>query len=240
MAGRRDLTGEQRRRSIIDAATRLFAERGYHGTSIREIAKAADVSEALIYRHFSSKEELYGEALNYSRSVLSLTIKNLEALPPGTHTLVIMVYLAVSLIALEIPDRKEEQKTHERLLFQSLIGDTLFARAHFRNLEESWARLLQENYEAARAAGDFMDCPDSARNRMWFVHHLAMAINLCHLSGEPVFDYDGTREELVEQAVLFCLRGGGMRPEAIERYFRPHELWELRKRFLEGAKKLWE
>lgn len=234
MADRKKLSGEQRRRSIIHAATRLFAENGYHATSIRRIAREAEVSEALIYKHFASKEELYEEGLNYSRSMLSLTVDKLESLPPGAGNLVAIVYLTVSLIALEVLGRTAEQKAHERLLFQSLTGDITFARRHFQNLEDSWSRLLQRNYEAAVAAGDFLPCPDSTRNRMWFVHHLAMAINLCHLSGEPAFDYDGTQEELVEQAVLFCLRGGGMTPEAIEKYYRPQELRALRKQLLES------
>ena len=235
MAVKKILSGEQRRHSIIDAATRLFAENGFHATSIRQVASAAGVSEALIYKHFASKEELYEETLNYARSILSLTAGELEAMPLGTGTLVIMVYLAVSLIALDVPGRTDEQKAHERLLFQSLTGDIAFARRHFQNLEDSWARLLQANYEAAVEAGDFLPCPESVRNRMWFVHHLAMAINLCHLSGEPAFRYDGTREELVEQAVLFCLRGGGMTPEAIERYYRPRELRAIRKQLLGSA-----
>lgn len=232
MAGRKTLSGEERRNSIIGAAARLFAENGYHGTSIRQIARAAEVSEALIYKHFMSKEELYEETLNYSRSMLSITTEELESLPLGTWTLVAMVYLAVSLIALDVPGRTAEQRAHERLLFQSLTGDISFARRHFKNLEESWAGLLQANYEAAVAAGDFLPCPESARNRMWFVHHLAMAINLCHLSGEPAFEYEGTREELVEQAVLFCLRGGGMTPEAIDKYYQPRELRALREQIL--------
>jgi hypothetical protein len=62
---------------------------------------------------------------------------------------------------------------------------------------------------------------------MWFVHHLAMALNFCHMSEEPAFEYEGTKDELVEQAVLFCLRGIGMNESAIERTFRPGRLKEI-------------
>jgi len=44
---------------ILDAAEALFAEHGYHGVSVQDIAKAAEVSKANVYHHFSSKEDLY-------------------------------------------------------------------------------------------------------------------------------------------------------------------------------------
>ena len=47
-----------RRALVLDAASRLFAERGYHGTSIRDIAADAGMTPAAIYSHFTSKAEL--------------------------------------------------------------------------------------------------------------------------------------------------------------------------------------
>jgi hypothetical protein len=54
-----------------------------------------------------------------------------------------------------------------------------------------------------------------------------MALNFSHMSDEPAFEYEGTKEELVEEAVLFCLRGIGMTESAIERTFRPGRLREM-------------
>lgn len=51
--------GEDRRRQILDVAGGLFARCGYEGASIKEIADACDVSQAMLYRHFPSKEKLY-------------------------------------------------------------------------------------------------------------------------------------------------------------------------------------
>lgn len=57
-APRQRLTAEERRAEILAAAETVFADRGYHASSIDEVAKAAGVSKALIYEHFDSKEEL--------------------------------------------------------------------------------------------------------------------------------------------------------------------------------------
>ncbi len=53
------MTAGDRRRSIIRAAETLFIERGFHATTTRDLAKAAGVSEALLFKHFPSKEALY-------------------------------------------------------------------------------------------------------------------------------------------------------------------------------------
>jgi len=50
---------KDRRQEILDAAMALFAKRGFRGTTTRDLAAHAEVNEAIIFRHFSSKEELY-------------------------------------------------------------------------------------------------------------------------------------------------------------------------------------
>ncbi|MDH5389353.1 MAG: TetR/AcrR family transcriptional regulator [Gammaproteobacteria bacterium] len=57
------LSGPERRQSILKESQRLFAEKGFHGVSIDEIARAVDVSPAILYRHFSSKQALYDAVL---------------------------------------------------------------------------------------------------------------------------------------------------------------------------------
>lgn len=50
---------------VIQAAGKLFARQGYHGTSTREIAHLAGVSENTIFRHFSLKEDLFWSTLRF-------------------------------------------------------------------------------------------------------------------------------------------------------------------------------
>lgn len=53
------LKKEDRKAQILEKAKELFVEKGYHHTKTRDIAKACDISEPVIYKHFSSKEQLF-------------------------------------------------------------------------------------------------------------------------------------------------------------------------------------
>ena len=56
---RRRLSAAERRAKIVEAATGVFAERGYRGASIEEIARRAGVTPPVVYDHFESKQALY-------------------------------------------------------------------------------------------------------------------------------------------------------------------------------------
>lgn len=56
-------TSQERQASLITAAASLFAAKGFNGTTTKEIAKAAGVSEALVFKHFPTKRALYAAIL---------------------------------------------------------------------------------------------------------------------------------------------------------------------------------
>jgi AcrR family transcriptional regulator len=53
------MKGQERRESILKAAMALFAEKGFRGTTTRQLAAAAGVTEPVLYRHFQTKHDLY-------------------------------------------------------------------------------------------------------------------------------------------------------------------------------------
>ena len=59
------MAGEERRLQILRVAMRLFSQRGFGGTTTKEIARAAGVSEAMVFRHFATKKELYRAILDH-------------------------------------------------------------------------------------------------------------------------------------------------------------------------------
>jgi AcrR family transcriptional regulator len=59
------MPGDERREQLCKIAMRLFSERGFRGTTTKEIASAAGVSEAVIFKHFANKDELYASILDH-------------------------------------------------------------------------------------------------------------------------------------------------------------------------------
>ena len=64
------LRSSVRTEKIVAAAALLFARQGYHGTSTREIARLADVSENTLFRHFDHKEDIFWSALRSNVAAL--------------------------------------------------------------------------------------------------------------------------------------------------------------------------
>lgn len=60
---RKRLTGEERKKQILNHAFNLVAKKGFKSITMRDIAKSAEINEALIYKHFSSKEVLLTDVI---------------------------------------------------------------------------------------------------------------------------------------------------------------------------------
>jgi len=71
------------RQCILEAAQRLFASRGYHGASIRDIVQACGVSNAALYYHFGSKQDLYFEVLG---EYIAAVVEQLQMADTGEGT----------------------------------------------------------------------------------------------------------------------------------------------------------
>ena len=59
------MTAEARKLQILRVAVKLFSQRGFVGTTTKEIAVAAGVSEAMVFRHYATKQELYSAILDH-------------------------------------------------------------------------------------------------------------------------------------------------------------------------------
>lgn len=74
-ARRREREARERRRSILDAARRLFWEHGYAGTTVPQIAREAELATGTIYLHFPSKEAIYAQLLAEGYEQLRLRLE---------------------------------------------------------------------------------------------------------------------------------------------------------------------
>ena len=117
-------SAEDRRQQIIDVATELFAAQGYDGTTTREIAQRASVNEAIIFRHFSSKEELYWEIIEQKIRNGGGKVRLLEMLNAGEDPRTTFVNISERILR----RRSEDQSLSRLLLFSALENHRLSAR----------------------------------------------------------------------------------------------------------------
>src|SRR5258708_11584229 len=99
------LDSDERRKAFVRTAVPLLARKGFAGTTTRELAEAAGISEALLFRHFPSKQLLYREILQLGCEG-DPALEKLAPLEPSTATLVGMVRFMVRRFLLG--DRSEE------------------------------------------------------------------------------------------------------------------------------------
>jgi TetR/AcrR family transcriptional regulator, cholesterol catabolism regulator len=86
-----------RRREIEDAASSLFHEHGYSGTSVRDIARAVDIQGASLYAHVASKQEVLWSIVERTATRFETAAEGVEAADPGAAVFGPGVYL-ISLV----------------------------------------------------------------------------------------------------------------------------------------------
>lgn len=90
------MTGEERRQQLLDVARSLFAEKGFDGASVEEIAHRANVSKPVVYEHFGGKEGVY--AVVVDREMHYLLSSMTTALAEEAHPRLLLERAAVALL----------------------------------------------------------------------------------------------------------------------------------------------
>jgi AcrR family transcriptional regulator len=122
-AKRTRLAGAERREVIERAATGVFAERGYRGASIDEIARRAGVSAPVLYDHFASKVDLYRRLLERTRNeLLEMWREHLFGAEPAD----VRIPRALEAWARYV----EQHRDATRMLFREATGDADAEAAH--------------------------------------------------------------------------------------------------------------
>lgn len=213
------MTGENRRAALIRVAGRVFVEKGFYRTTTRELAEAAGVSEALLFKHFPSKEALYS-AIQQScvKEEGSRLKERLESLEPSTSALIFLVRDLVSHVVGGPPD--DDARLFFRLILRSLMDEGEFTRLAIQDGPLRWVKKVEACVKAANHAGDMIDQPARASLAGWMVHQLISGMMVHSLPGQSVIDYGVSHEQLANQVAWFCLRGMGLKEEAIRRYYK--------------------
>ncbi len=208
------LDSDERHKAIVTAALPLFARKGFAGTTTRELAEAANISEALLFRHFPSKKHLYGEILRLGCEG-DPALERLATLEASTATLVRMIDYMVRYFLLAGDADRTERDSRLRLVLHSFLEDGEYARELFDTIFSRVHPLFAASIEAAVAAGDMAPGPIASANRFWFGHHLAAMMAFVLLPARACLTYQGTMAGVAEETVWFILRGFGLSAAAI-------------------------
>ena len=140
MAAHPRLAAEDRRRQIMQVAMDLFAQKGFDGTTTREIADRAGVNEAIIFRHFPGKEDLYWAIIEDKCRVSDARRRYEEKLHAGWSD-----HRAFAAIAEQIIRRHTEDTTLTRLLLFSALTNHRLAHRFFRTHIAEYYEILAEH-----------------------------------------------------------------------------------------------
>ncbi len=133
--------GPLTRKQILDASLRLFSEKGFARTSVRDIARGAGITDAAIYYHFSSKRDLF-EALFEERGITSAlsSLENVTIEEPLGETLVGIAIAAQGIM--------QRNKDFMKVLLSEAMSEDPVATEDYRLVTERWrnaeARILRE------------------------------------------------------------------------------------------------
>jgi len=124
------MPGEDRRRQLLRVAIESFARNGFSGTKTKDIAAAAGVSEAILFRHFSSKEDLYHAILDEKEATLGgeRWFVEMNELAERRDDRGLFQHVARQLIR----SFREDAAFHRLLLYASLEGHLLADLFHER------------------------------------------------------------------------------------------------------------
>ncbi len=139
-----------RRLQILEVATRLFARQGFSGTTTRQIADAAAVNEALIFRHFPSKEELYWAVIDEKTRSSATTAQMRARLDSNATDRQVFAAIAEDLLR-----ARRQDSTITRLMLYSALEDHGLADRFFRTRVAQYYELLAEHIRKRTAAGAF-------------------------------------------------------------------------------------
>lgn len=163
-ADRQPLTarGQDKRERIIDAAGALLAERGYAGTTLRDIAEAADTHAGSLYYHFANREELATEVLlGGARAALEHTRAMLDVLP-DTASARRRLEVAIEAHVEFMLARSPAALASARAIGQ--LPPTIAER--MAEVHRAYGRLFATLFEAAAAEGSIDSSVDLSAARM--------------------------------------------------------------------------
>jgi AcrR family transcriptional regulator len=142
-------SGPERRDQIIGVAMRLFARKGFRGTTTREIAHRARVNEAILFRHFRRKEDLYWAVVDAKVRAAGGTARLRELLGSASPR------QALAAVAEEILHRNIADPTRIRLFLYTALESHRLSHRFFRAHVAHYYDILADYFRGQIRCGEF-------------------------------------------------------------------------------------
>ncbi len=197
-SGSKRLNAADRRRQLLQVAKKLFAEKGYKMTTTANIAKAAKVTEPILYRHFKSKKNLFLEVINeIRRETLDQWRKMAEE---SDNPLEALRMIARSFQAAKQTHGLEYRVTHRAL---AEVNDREIAemlRAFYSDEAECFTEIIEKGQRVGQFRADVN--PEMAA---WSMIRQALAYSLTEPLDIPFYNQPDHYDRLVKMTFSILL-----------------------------------
>jgi AcrR family transcriptional regulator len=190
----------ERRQQLIDAAVRVFADRGFRGATTREIAVAAGVTEAVIFQHFPDKDSLYAAILEQkSRDHQAQQwIADMQATAETGDTSAVLRMLFSGIV------RQHERDPYvlRLMVYSALEQHPLAQQMHAQGMR--LYKFLEQFIVNGQRAGRFRDAPPAVLVRV------ILAVPIYYVMQRRLFGTPwpaASPDDLVDNGVQFALAG---------------------------------
>jgi len=189
------MAGEDRRRLLLRAAIESFAQRGFSGTKTKDIAAAAGVSEAILFRHFATKEDLYHAILDLKTDPSHTRHMKRQLEECASRRDDVGLFRAV---IQEIFHSFEEDPAFHRLILYSFLEGHLMARLFHQRFGAPRREFLLRYVALRQKEGAFRKCDPTlaVASAVGVAVHLAMCWHMFGIK-RPVVKESRVIEETV-------------------------------------------
>jgi TetR/AcrR family transcriptional regulator len=195
------MPAEDRRRQLIETALDVFARKGFEGTTTKEIATAAGVTEAVIFRHFPSKHALYMAVLDFKAQSHELQewMTATRGLMERNDDAGLFRMIVTSILR----DYRSDPRYERVKLFAALEGHEV-GLAHYRQFAFPIAQVLVDYISRRQQEGAIRDYHPAAI----LAAVVGMAQNYAQLTQMFGFSCEGlTDEQIIEDFTAILMNG---------------------------------
>lgn len=162
--------------NILDAALVMFAERGYKGTNLRDLAAALNLSKSALYKHYDSKEDIWNALLDKMEAYYARRFGSMDNLPKPPDSWEAFVQTVMDMIRFTVHD--PQIILTRKLLLTEQFHDERVRKLATKHFLEGTANIYGKVFEGMMEKG-LMKKGDPAMLAFSFTAPISALVHLC-------------------------------------------------------------